>query len=179
LASTVTLPSSTFSSLKIADLFDGRLLAFTLEQLGQSSKSTISFDSTTMEIVNRSLTVLQIPSSEHVMVDAVQKLIKSKDIEFVPPSSSAKRSQPTEEWPLMRISSPFIDAVVKPILSPAVESTLRFSDPSDQQSSRYQGKHHWHVYKPVGDEISRIRDNDQENKNTTRYRYRTSKQQRL
>lgn len=178
LASTVPLPSSTFSSLKIADLFDGRLFAFTLEQLGQPSKSKVNFDSTTREIVHRSLAVLQIPSSDHLMEDVVQELIKSKDITFVSSSASADKSEPIEEWPLMRISNPFVDAVLKPILSPSVELTLKFIDPSDQKSSRYLSKHHWHVYKPVGDEINRIRDNDQESKSTSPYRFRTSNQQK-
>ena len=147
LAATVLLPSSAFSLLKIADLFDGRLLAFTLEEIGKSSTSKIIFDSTTMEIVNRSLAVLQIPSNEHLLKDVVQKLIRSKQITFV--SSSAKQVEPIKEQQLVRISSPFIDAVVNPILSPAIESTLKFIDPKDQQSSRYEGKYHWHVYKPV------------------------------
>ncbi|CAF1437748.1 unnamed protein product [Rotaria sp. Silwood1] len=39
------------------------------------------------------------------------------------------------------------------------------------------GKYHWHVYKEVGDEISRVRNNDNTYKNSNKYRYRIKNQQ--
>ncbi|CAF4426540.1 unnamed protein product, partial [Adineta steineri] len=57
--------------------------------------------------------------------------------------------------------------------------TFDFINPNESHLARYEGKYHWHVYKEVGDEISRVRDNDEQDRNSIKYRYRTRNQQKF
>ncbi|CAF4569108.1 unnamed protein product [Rotaria sp. Silwood1] len=174
--------SSNFSSLsyaKIADLFDGRLFAFTLYQIYQSSK--FSLDSKTYTIVKQSLDALNIPSNEHIFQDIMKELIQSNDIIFSS-SLSKKQSvtiQQQDRQKIIRISNPFIDAYLKPILSS--NDTLPFDliIPDDSQVIQYKSKYYWRIYKEVGNEIHRICEKNLKQKNTQDHRYRTRNQQKL
>ncbi|CAF3684939.1 unnamed protein product [Rotaria sp. Silwood1] len=73
----------------------------------------------------------------------------------------------------------FIDNYLKPILSTNTQWTFDFIDRDDNSSAQYEEKYHWHVYKEVGDEISRVRNNDNTYRNSNKYRYRTKSQQKF
>ncbi|CAF0901849.1 unnamed protein product [Rotaria sordida] len=169
--------SSLLSYSKIADIFDGRLFAFTIYQLKQSS-SKMRFDSNTMNIVKQCLTLLKFSIDENIFYNIVEELIQSKHIIFAT-STSDRQLVPSEKQKIVKISNSFIDNYLKPILSTNNQWTFDFINPDESSSARYEGKYHWHVYKEVGDEISRIRNNDDAYRNSNKYRYRTKNQQKF
>jgi hypothetical protein len=130
--------SSSLSWSKVADLFDGRLFAFTLYRLNQSS-SKMCFDSETYDIVKECLTFLKLPSSEKIFPDILKELIKSNNIIFSS-SSPKKQSILIKQQKLTRISNPFVDTYLKPILSLNNELTFDFVNPDDSPSNRYEGR---------------------------------------
>ncbi|CAF5033149.1 unnamed protein product, partial [Rotaria sp. Silwood1] len=138
LTSCLYLYSSLLSYSKVVDIFDGRLFAFTLYQLKQSS-SKMKFDLNTMDIVKQ-----------------LEQLIQSKHIIFST-SISDRQLVSNEKQKIIKISNSFIDNYLKPIFSTNNQWTFDIIDPDDNSSARYEGKYHWHVYKEVGDEISRVR----------------------
>ncbi|CAF4706532.1 unnamed protein product [Rotaria sp. Silwood1] len=108
----------------------------------------------------------------------IQQLIQSKHI-IVTSSTLDKQLIPFEKQKITKISNSFIDIYLKPILSAKNQWTFDFVTPDNTSLARYEGKYHWHVYKEVGDEISRVRDNQEKYKNYTKYRYRTKNVQKF
>jgi len=135
--------SSNLSWSKIADLFDGRLFAFTIYQIHQPS-SKIVFDHDTLEIVNQCLTLLNLSNNEYSFQEIAKELIQSK-------SSKIDSDTPTSRKKITKISNPFVDILLQPILTNQVEQTFEFINPTDRSSVRYEGRHHWHVYQEVTD----------------------------
>jgi hypothetical protein len=129
--------SSSLSWSKIVDIFDGRLFAFTLYQLNQSS-SKIYFDSNTIDIVKESLTLLKLSNSEDIFCNIIEQLIQSKHIIYTS-TSSEKEPVLVKRQKISRISNPFIDTFLKPILSTNNELTFDFVNPEDSHLSRYEG----------------------------------------
>ncbi|UJR11193.1 hypothetical protein I4U23_015374 [Adineta vaga] len=162
---------------KITDLFDGRLFTFTLYQLNQLL-SKASFDSDTMSIVNDGLSFLNLSTSKNTFYQTVEMLIQSKHV-IISSSSMNETSTTIKTQQITQITNPFIDTYLKPIISNADKMMFNFVDPKDICVTRYEGKYHWHAYKEVGDEISRIRNNDKDFRNTKNYRYRTKQQQKF
>ncbi|CAF0733868.1 unnamed protein product [Adineta steineri] len=171
LALSVSACSSVRSWSKITDLFDGRFFAFTLYQLNQSS-SKISFDSDTMNIIIDCLSFLKFSVDKNIFYETIEKLIQSKHLIFSS-SFSTETDVGSKSQEIARISNRFIDTYLQPIISNPEKLTFNFVDPKNVQLARYEGKYHWHVYKEVGNEISRIRNNDETFRSSTRYRYRT------
>jgi hypothetical protein len=132
--------SSSLSWSKIADLFDGRLFTFTLYQIYQSSD--IRLDSRTSEIVNESLKLLNIPSSETLFQDIVKQLIQSNDIIFSSSSSEQqvvpiKKQRNTQQ--IVKISNPFISAYLEPILSSKGPLKFELVDPDGSELVQHKG----------------------------------------
>jgi hypothetical protein len=135
---TTTYPSS-LSWTKIADLFDGRLFAFTIYHIHQSS-SNIRLDSITLDIVKQSLIVLNRQPSENIFGDAIKQMIETKDIIF--PSSSTEEQHTivnVERQKIARISNAFIDTYLQPILPSNNELSFDLVDPDDSLTVRYEG----------------------------------------
>ena len=164
LAFTLSSYSSNLSYTKIADLFDGRLFAFTIYRLHQTSPK-IFFDVFTLEIVDRCLDILQIANDDYLFNNKVNELIQSKDI-IISPSMSTVDSMEGAKLTITRVSNGFMDTFLQPILSRKSDLSFEFVDPDDEHhSSRYEGKlfvqsrkdlvcfsvgrYHWHVYKEV------------------------------
>jgi len=126
--------SSSSSWSKIVDIFDGRLFAFTLYQLS----SKIYFDSNTIDIVKECLTLLKISNNEDIFLNIVEQLIQAKHIIFSP-LLSAKESVLVKQKNIARISNPFIDNFLKPILSMNDQLTFDFVNPEASHLSRYEG----------------------------------------
>ncbi|CAM4769547.1 unnamed protein product [Rotaria magnacalcarata] len=168
---------SALSYSKVADIFDGRLFAFTLYQLKQSS-SKIRFDSDTMNIIKQCLSLLNISMHENLFPNIVNQLIQSNHLIFSTLATD-EQSVSMEKKKIAKISNSFIDTYLAPIMSKSDQWTFEFTDPDDSSLARYEGKYHWHVYKEVGDELSRIRNNDDDNKNSTKYRFRTTTEQKF
>ena len=124
--------SSSLSWDKIADIFDGRLFAFTLYKLNQSS-SKICFDSNTTDIVKSCLNVLKFSTNENLFHDIIQQLIQSKHV-IISSSSSKKESGLIKQQKITRISNLFIDTYLELILS-----RFEFINPEDHHSTRYEG----------------------------------------
>jgi hypothetical protein len=137
LASCVSSYSSSLSWCKIVDIFDGRLFAFTLYQLNQSSK--IYFDSNTVDIVNQCLNFLKLSTEENVFRDIVKQLVQSKHVTFSS-SSSTEQSMVIKQQKITRISNSFIDTYLEPILSSNDKLTFEFINPEDNHSARYEGR---------------------------------------
>ena len=147
LALNISSTMSSFSWSKIIDLFDGRLFAFTLYQIHQSS-SNIRFDSTTIEIIKQSLNILNIPFTESLFSDVLQEMIKSKNIIIASsPWSSVQR--PRQQQRITKISNRFIDKYLKPILSSENQLEIEWINPNESNAPRYRGRYHWHVYREV------------------------------
>ena len=139
LALTVSVPGSSLGHSRIADLFDGHLFAFIVCQINEGPPN-VKFDSTTMDIVQHALAFLNLPTHEGVFQDIVIQLVKSKDLIF---SSSKNRREPSvsTSLPITRISNPFIDTYLKPLLSSARPGlTLDFIDPDKIDSIQYKGR---------------------------------------
>ncbi|CAF1549882.1 unnamed protein product, partial [Rotaria sp. Silwood1] len=111
------------------------------------------------------------------IVKQLEQLIQSKHIIFST-SISDRQLVSNEKQKIIKISNSFIDNYLKPIFSTNNQWTFDIIDRDDNSSARYEGKYHWHVYKEVGDEISRVRNNDDGYRNSNKYRYRTKGQQR-
>ena len=140
LASNVCSSLSTLSWSKISDVFDGRLFAFTLEQVNRSLTSKISFDSATMTILEKCLHLLNISSNATVLPDALRQLIQLEHITFPSSLSSSDVSDnPIEHKPLTKIRNRFIDTHLQPILSSKIASALNFVAPNNSPSIRYEG----------------------------------------
>ena len=133
-----SFPSS-LSCSKIADIFDGRLFAFTLYQIYQSS-SHIRLDSKTSDIVQQSLTLLNIPSTDNMFQNIVKHLIESNNIT---PSSLDKEivsnNQSPQRHKIISISNSFIDTYLKRILSSNFVQTIDMIEPNDKQLAKYKG----------------------------------------
>jgi hypothetical protein len=129
--------SSSLSWSKIVDIFDGRLFAFTLYQLNQSS-SKIYFDSNTIDIVKECLTLLRLPNNKDIFCDIVKQLIQLEHIIF---SSSSSEQEPVlvKQQKIIKISNPFIDTFLKPILATNDEPTFNFVSSEDSHLARYEG----------------------------------------
>jgi hypothetical protein len=126
---------SSLSWSKVGDLFDGRLFAFTLHQF---SSSNIRLDSTTFEIIKQSLSILKVPSTDTLFEDIIKQLIQSNDISF---SSSSLDEQVTKSkrQKIIRISNPFVDTYLKPILTSNKTETFDLVEPDGSQVAQYKG----------------------------------------
>ena len=136
---TVSVPGSSLGHSRIADLFDGHLFAFTVCQINERPPN-VKFDSTTMDIVQHALAFLNLPTHEDQFQDIVIQMVKSKDLIF---SRSKHRREPpaSTSRTITRISNPFIDTYLKPLLSsdrPGL--TLEFTEPDKIDSILYKGK---------------------------------------
>ncbi|CAF4111338.1 unnamed protein product [Adineta steineri] len=164
--------SSSLSWSKISDLFDGRLFAFTIYQINKST-SELRFDSETSELVTQCLKILKISPNEKLFYNSIQQMTQSNDIIFSSALIEQQQTMITDEiynYPkIARISNPFIDTYLEPILSLNNKSLFELVEPNDTQTARYEGRYHWHIYKEVGDEISRIRDNRQQSTKNPRF----------
>ncbi|UJR27241.1 hypothetical protein I4U23_008536 [Adineta vaga] len=168
--------SSTFSWSKIADLFDGRLFTFTLYQIAQSS--TLRLDSRTNHILKQCLEILNIQFHDNMFKDIVDQLVQSNHISFSENSSENKINVRRQK--VIRISNPFVDTYLKPILSSNNNtSTFDFIEPDLSELIPSSQKPIWRIYKETGEEIDRIRDNDAERKKISNHRYRTKNLQKL
>jgi hypothetical protein len=141
LASNLVSNSSSLSWSKIADLFDGRFFTFTLYQIHQLSSSNIHLDSKTNEIVKQSLNILNISSSENLFQNVVNQLIQSNDIIF---SSSSTEKQmiitkQQHQQKVIKISNPFINTYLDPILSSKNPLTFELINPDHSQIIEYPG----------------------------------------
>ena len=177
LASNIVSSTSSLSWSKIADLFDGRFFTFTLYQI--FSSSNLRLDSKTDEILKQSLQLLNMPASENLFQDLIKQLIETKDIVF---STSAPENQSAtikQQKTVIQISNPLINTYLEPILSAKDSVRLELIDPDEDQIIQHKNKPIWDTYKEVGDEISRIRDNDVERMKPTNHRYRTKNLQKL
>ncbi|UJR12134.1 hypothetical protein I4U23_016311 [Adineta vaga] len=175
LSLTIASCSSGLSWLKISDLFDGRLFAFTIYQIHQST-SNLHFDSETWEIMSKSLEMFKISSDENLFHDLIKQMIQSNDITIA--STSIEQENEIRNKPkLTRISNSFIDKYLEPVISSSNQYLFEFVEPNDMQTTPYQGRHHWHNYKEVGDEISRIRNSSEESSKNPRFS-ETAKQKR-
>jgi len=125
---------SLLSWSKVADLFDGRLFAFTLYQL--SSLSNIRFDSQTYEIVKEILSILKIPFNDNLFQNIINKMIQQNLIEI---KSSVIVPQIETRQNITKISNPFIDTLLQPILTSNNLSTIEWEIPIDTEATRYQG----------------------------------------
>ncbi|CAF0753138.1 unnamed protein product [Rotaria sordida] len=164
LSSNLSSQVSSLSWSKVADLFDGHLFAFTLYRLSSSS-SNIRFDSKTYEIVRESLSILNIPFSDDLFQNVVNQMIQLNVVDFSrstfeQSSIIVKRIETHRK--ITKISNRFINTLLQPIFSSNNTSTFEWVTPNDIPATRYEGRHHWHVYKEVGDEVSRIRDDDEQ-----------------
>ena len=132
----ISSSSSAISSYsKIADLFDGRLLTFTLHQLQQSPN--LSLDSQTLAIIQQSLGLLNLSWNETIFQQALNQLIQSKHITLDPSSSSSTNDQPrSNRRQLIQISNPFLDRYLQPILSSKGSLPFQFVEPDDSQIVR-------------------------------------------
>ena len=138
LAQTASVRGTSLGYSRIADLFDGQLFAFTLWQINERSPN-VKFDSATMDIVQRALAFLNVPTHAGVFDDIVMQMVKSKDLIF---SSSKDRREPPvpTSRPITHISNPFIDTYLKPLVSSARPGlTLEFIDPDKINSIQYKG----------------------------------------
>jgi hypothetical protein len=139
LAWNISSYSSNLSWSKIVDIFDGRLFAFTLYQLHQSS-AKIYFDVNTMDIVQKCLTLLKFPENKNILSYSVEQLIQSKDI-IISSSTTVTDSVVVKKQKITRISNPFIDTILKPILSKNDKLTFEFINPEEANHlSRYEGR---------------------------------------
>jgi hypothetical protein len=131
LSSCLSSSSSSLSWSKIGDLFDGRLFAFTLYQIHQSS-SSIRLDSKTSDIVKQSLNLLNIPSTENLFENIIKKLIESNDISVsVSEKQTISNSQEQKRHKIIRISNPFIDTYLKKILPSNDQAAFDLIHPDD------------------------------------------------
>ncbi|CAF0759137.1 unnamed protein product [Adineta steineri] len=135
---------STLSWAKITDLFDGRLFAFTLKQINESS-SNLRFDSCTFDMVKQSLNLLNIYSNKNEFVNPFEQIILSKNIIYMSSSSSKLAKQVTtskeQHQQIAKISNPFIDTFLKPIISSKNdEFSIDFIDSNDCSRAQYQDR---------------------------------------
>jgi hypothetical protein len=141
LSSNLCSQVSSLSWSKVADLFDGRLFAFTLYQL--SSSLNIRLDSNTYEIVSKSLSILKMSFSDDLFQNIVNQMIQLNFIDI-------SRSELNEESPLIvepiethrkitKISNPFIDTLLQPILPPNNALTFEWETANDIEATPYEG----------------------------------------
>ena len=145
LISNIDSTSSSLSWSKIADLFDGRLFAFTLQQIHQSTN--IRFDCKTNELVRECLQILNIPSNDNLFQQIIQQLIESKDIIF---SSSTNESQtPTnkQKQRIIQISNPLMNTYLEPILRSKDTPSYELINPDEKQILFH--RQIWDTYKDV------------------------------
>ncbi|CAF0855267.1 unnamed protein product [Adineta steineri] len=134
---------SNLSWVKITDLFDGRLFAFTLKHINESS-SNLHFDSCTFDMMKQSLSLLNIYSNKNEFVNLFEQIILSKNIIYMSSSSSstlAKQVTTSKEQhqQIVKISNPFIDTFLKPIISSKNdEFSIDFIDSNDCSRAQYQ-----------------------------------------
>lgn len=137
LAQTVSSCLSRRSWSKVTDLFDGRLFAFTLQQLHQNSSKTF-FDAHTMHIVKDCLSAFKLSTDKSSLHDAVTQLHQLKHIEFS--SLSPRRTVAMKgRQPVTKINNVFIDSYLQPILTTTDEMLFDFVDPENMPLTRYQG----------------------------------------
>ncbi|CAF5034420.1 unnamed protein product, partial [Rotaria sp. Silwood1] len=129
--------SPSLSYLKVVDMFDGRLFAFTINQVKQSS-SKIQFDSNTMDIIKEGLSLLEISMHENLFYNIVDQLIQLNHIVFSTSTASDNQPVPIENMRISKISNPFIDTYLAPTLSTNHQWTFDFLDPDDRFLARYQ-----------------------------------------
>lgn len=145
LALNLSVPCSSLSWSKVIDLFDGRLFAFTLHQIHQSLSSNIRFDSITSSIIKQSLNILNIPFIDNFFHDMLQQIIESKDIIFVSSPSNQQTSilikQTQKQQRITKISNPFIDKYLHPILSSEDQLQIKWINPNESQAVHYEGKY--------------------------------------
>ncbi|CAF0844753.1 unnamed protein product [Didymodactylos carnosus] len=161
------------SYTKIADMFDGRLFAFTLYTIMDKTQN-FRLDTDTYNILKRSFVLYaEQTMDDNVLVDALEQMILTKNITFGDDTSLIENTTVIKRiTTLTKISNPLIDTYLQPISSEIV-----FTDVENHSSMpEYKGKFHWHVYKEVGSEIDRVRDNSMGNKSKN-YRFRTKNTQ--
>ncbi|CAF2032627.1 unnamed protein product [Rotaria magnacalcarata] len=176
LASNLASHISSLSWSKIADLFDGRLFAFTLNQIYQSPKMCL--DPKTYLIVKESLDALNIASNENIFQDVIKELVQANDIIFSS-SSSTQQQQQSNKQKIIRISNPLLDAYLKPLISSNDAIKAELTTPDESQIIRSEGKISWDKYIDVGNEIDRIREKNIKQESAKDHRYRTRNQQKL
>ncbi|CAF1144509.1 unnamed protein product [Rotaria sordida] len=120
---------------KVADLFDGRLFAFTLYQL---SSSNIRFDSTTYDIVRQSLSILNLPFSDDLFQNVIKRMIQLDLVDFSKESSVIIEQTATHRK-VAKISNQFTDALLQPILLSNKTPTFEWVTPNEIQTIRYEG----------------------------------------
>ena len=166
LALSISSSLSRRSWSKIADLFDGRLFAFTLHQLGRSSSSKLRFDSNTVDVIKECLPLFNLSLDENLFHETVARLVVLEHVTF-PSSSSGEMAAANKRQQITRISNPFVDSYLQPIIAVVYGMPFDFVDPQEIHLARYEGrsfstlllslhplslltgKHHWHVFKEV------------------------------
>ena len=149
LATNLSECSRSLSWSKVADLFDGRLFVFTLEQIHRS-QSTVRLDSNTSEIVQRCLASLNLPSTDRQFHDALDQLVQANEIQFSPVASENQGIQGEQRQKVIQISNPLLDTYLKPILNSNKDArAFDLVSPNGRQRASYQGKHIWQEYKEV------------------------------
>ncbi|CAF4055452.1 unnamed protein product, partial [Rotaria sp. Silwood1] len=140
LASFLSSSPSFLSWSKISDIFDGRLLTFTIYQISQFL-SNIRLDSKTYDIVKGSLDLLNISLTENLFKDIMNKLVQSNDIilPLSPSESQVSLNNPEQKrHKIIRISNPLIDEYLKPILTASDKSTFDLINPDYSYLVRHE-----------------------------------------
>lgn len=149
LATSLSNCSLDLSWLKVADLFDGRLFLFTLEQIHRS-QSTVRLDSNTLDIVQRCLTSLNLSYTDRLFHDLLDQMVQGNEIQFSPVASVSPVVKGEQRQKITQISNPLTEAYLKPILNSNKDSrTFDLVSPNGRQVASYPGKHIWTDYKEV------------------------------
>jgi hypothetical protein len=83
---------------------------------------------------------LKFPENKSILTDSVEQLIQSKDIIIVSSKTPKTNSVLIKQQKVAKISNPFIDTLLKPILSRSDQLTFEFIDPEKiNHSTRYEG----------------------------------------
>ncbi|CAF1475790.1 unnamed protein product, partial [Didymodactylos carnosus] len=136
---------TTLSFNKISDMFDGRLFAFTVHSIN-SNNSHFSIDCETSNIFRQSLhlideseTTTATPPLEKLLNENLKQLILSGDIKCSSEASSLSTiiNLRNSKRKLSKISNPFIDEYLKPILS-ATDANIDFMDTPNSSHTQYE-----------------------------------------
>lgn len=165
LAKSIAKVSSKDKTQKIGDIFDRRLFFFTIEQIAEK-RSAFRLDSTTKSFLQR---IFQIEISDFSPL--VDRLIKSQKVQV-----EQKSNDENHHSSLIRISNPLIDKFTGIVLN---SNQLEFVEPEENLLSSFSDRQIWNEMKEVGDDISRIPDNLENDKKKQPHRFRTRNQQKL
>jgi hypothetical protein len=93
-----------------------------------------------MDIIQKCLTLLKFPENKNILSYSVEHLIQSEDI-IISSSTTVTDSVVVKKQKITRISNPFIDTILKPILSKNDKLTFEFINPEEANHlSRYEGR---------------------------------------